>query len=104
MKLLSTSLSLLLTVVFSVSAQSTDTYLQFANHTNLNLTATLNVEGDASMVTPGQPLIRPWQNPNYHFVGTYVEVVILELLFDIYTKHKRESMDGKMRSDKFLRE
>jgi endonuclease/exonuclease/phosphatase family metal-dependent hydrolase len=87
--LCSTILALLLCAV-PVHAQFSDSYLQFANHTNLLLHSEVRISGDAGMVTAGQPLIRPWQNPNYHNVGLYVEVVLLELLFDIYTKHRRD--------------
>jgi len=86
--------SITLLVFFSCfmlsNAQVTESYIQFANHTDLHFTAELRVDGSTGMVEAGQTLITPWQNPNHHKIGDYVTVVILDLVFDIYINHQRD--------------
>lgn len=90
MKAWSAWMLLFLSFVLPVHAQLEHSYLQFANHTNLELETELRVSGAQDMVTPGQRYIRPWQNPNWHDVGLFVDVIILEILFDIYINHTRD--------------
>ena len=70
-----------------IFAQDEFSYLQFANHTNLTLTTDYRITGAEDMVSTGQEIITPWQNPNYHEVGDRVTVVILDIVFGIYVEH-----------------
>ena len=75
--------------------QVTESFLQFANHTDMELTANLRIEGSSGMVEAGQTVIEPWQNPNHHSIGEYATVIILDIVFDIYINHKRDRWMAK---------
>jgi len=85
-----------------LQAQFLNSYLMFANHTNLELNAEGRVTGAANMVHFNQDRILPWQNPTDHEVGIYVTVVLLDILFDIYIDHDRHQWMAKCDRFAFL--
>ncbi|MCP4120730.1 MAG: T9SS type A sorting domain-containing protein [Bacteroidetes bacterium] len=96
---------LLLTLFCSVNgmqAQNLKSYIMFANHTNMELQADSRVTGASDMVEFRQTRIAPWMTPMDHDVGIYVTVVLLDILFDIYTNHIRHKWLARCERFSFL--
>jgi hypothetical protein len=67
-----------------------NSYITFANHTNLYLTTAIRVTGSGDRVSTGNTDILPFETCNHHELGDRVIAVILDIIFNIDIQHKND--------------
>jgi endonuclease/exonuclease/phosphatase family metal-dependent hydrolase len=65
-----------------------NSYIGFANHTNLYLTTATRVTGSSDRVSIGNTDVLPWESCNYHDLGDRIVTTILDIVFNIDVMHK----------------